>query len=148
MKHSALWHFRAGPGNQSLLMTACPSLEDTGLRAPHHSTGQTLQSLSTPVTERVWDPAARPPKASKQGRLVERKVCFILGARNWTGAGQTSIRRPTPPLHWQTVGKSFCRQKWGGGQATRRNSTVSSDGHLQLGHRWSDRRHLACFRYT
>ena len=29
-----------------------------------------------------------------------------------------------------------------------RNSTVSSDSHLEIGHRWSDQRHLGCFKYS
>ena len=31
----------------------------------------------------MWDPAACCSKASKQARLVERKVCLILDAGNW-----------------------------------------------------------------
>ena len=32
-----------------------------------------------------WDPAAHHLKASKQARLVERKVCFTLDAGKWEG---------------------------------------------------------------
>ena len=34
-----------------------------------------------------------------------------------------------------------------GGKAARRNSAVSSDCHLQIGHQWSDRQRLNCFQF-
>ena len=92
-------------------------------------------------------------KANKQARLVERKVCFISDTGNCERRGRrgqrgccrwTSVQRPTPP-HWQPVGQE--RLKTEGG-ATCRNSTVSSDSHLQVGHRCSDQSHLDCFRYS
>ena len=39
------------------------------------------------------------------------------------------------PIYWQPVGQEFYIQKEG---ATCRNSIVSSDCHLEIGHRWSD----------
>ena len=87
-------------------------------------------------------PAACHSKANKQARLVERNICFISDAGNWGVGWQTSVQRPTPPQ--QAGGESFCRQSWGEG--TCRNSTVISDNHLQIGHRWSDQHHLDCFR--
>ena len=54
------------------------------------------------------------------------------------------VQMPTLPL-LQPVGKSFYRLREG---ATRRNSTVSSDSHLEFGHQWSDERHLDCGRYS
>ena len=91
--------------------------------------------------------AACHSKALKEARLVERKVCFILDASNpRVGVGgRTPVQRPTAPPRWQPVGKSFYRQREG---ATGRNSTVSSDRHLEIGHRWSDQRHLDCFKYN
>ena len=41
----------------------------------------------------------------------------------------------------QSVGKKFYRWREG---ATCRNSTVSSDSHLEVGHPWSDQHHLGC----
>ena len=34
------------------------------------------------------------------------------------------------------------------GGVTYRDSAVSSDGHLETGHRWSDQHHLDCFKYS
>ena len=77
---------------------------------------------------------------------MERKVCFILDAGNWSGEWQSADAYPkadSPPL---TVGgKGFHRQREG---ATCRNSTVSSDGHLEIGLQWSDQQHLDCIRYS
>ena len=42
--------------------------------------------------------------------------------------------------HPQSQNESFYRQREG---ATCRNSTVSSDSHLEIGHLWSDQHHLA-----
>ena len=32
--------------------------------------------------------------------------------------------------------------------ATCRNSTDSSDSHLEIGHQWSDQHHVGCFKYS
>ena len=61
---------------------------------------------------------------------MERKVCFILDAGTW-GGGRVDLLI--------IIGQSFYRQRKG---ATCRNSTVSSDSHLEIGHRWSDQCHL------
>ena len=82
-------------------------------------------------------------------RLVERKVCFISDASDW-GWGRADVGAkadsPTPTLptglQWDM---SFYRQKE---RATCRNSTVSSDSYLQIGHWWSDQHHLGCFRHS
>ena len=77
-----------------------------------------------------WDPATATQKPHKYPRLVERKVCFISGDSNRGGEGWwTSVQRPLYP--WQARDESFYGQNWGGG-ATCRNSTVISNGHLQL----------------
>ena len=34
------------------------------------------------------------------------------------------------------------------GGPTCKNSTISSDNHLEIGHRWSDQHHLECFKYS
>ena len=91
------------------------------------------------VTE-SWGLGPRHSKASKQTRLVERKVCFISDAGNW-GLGETSVQRPLPPL--ASGGETFHRLR---PEPPCRNSVVSSDGHLQVGHVWSEQHHLHCFR--
>ena len=59
-----------------------------------------------------------------------------------TGVGSKG-RLPAPPP--QSMGKSFYRWREG---ATCRDSTVSSDSHLEIGHWWSDQRHPDCFKYS
>ena len=73
-----------------------------------------------------------------------RKGKFALFWMLATGVGgQTPVQRPSPPATPRQSGsKSFYRR--GGGGATCRNNTVSSDSHLEIGHRWSDQRHLDC----
>ena len=96
------------------------------------------------ITERVWQgPAAHHPEANKQPRLVERKVCFISNASSWgeEGGGRLSKGQLTlSPLHWQPVGIELLYTE---GEVTCRNSTVSSDSHLQI-----DQHHPDCFRYS
>ena len=92
------------------------------------------------------DLAAHRSKANKQASLVERKVCFISNAGSW-GRGRVADICPkadSPPPGNQ-LGKSSYRQSVGG-RAICRNSTVISDSHLQIGHQWSDQRHLGCSR--
>ena len=73
-----------------------------------------------------WGPTACCSKANKEARLVEGKVCFILDVE------EDSCPKDNPPLPTPTIGdKSFYRQR---GEATCRNSTVSSDHHLEIGH--------------
>ena len=88
-------------------------------------------------------PAAHLSKASRKARLVERKVCFILDANNWwgggLGVGYTPVQRPTPPPCNQGTRALKALLKTEAG-ATCRNSTVSSDRHLEIGHRWPDQR--------
>ena len=77
--------------------------------------------------------AARHLNASKPARLLERKVyfrCQQLGWRGWQTSVQGLIPAP-PPSHWQAGGESVYRQS-DGGWVTCRNSTVSSNSHLQL----------------
>ena len=62
----------------------------------------------------VWGLAAHCLKASKQVRLVEKKVCFISYAGNWQEQWQTSVQRPTFTPPWQAGGESFI-DKVGGG---------------------------------
>ena len=70
---------------------------------------------------------------------------FISAVSNWAGGGWwTSVQRPAPSPG-PALGKRFYSQMEG---ATCGNSTVSSDSHLQSGHRWCDQHHLACFTYS
>ena len=80
-----------------------------------------------------WGLSACRSEVSEEARLVERKVCFILDASTW-GGGRMDLLI--------THGQSFYRQREG---ATCRNSTVSSDSHLETGHWWSDLCHLDGF---
>ena len=70
--------------------------------------------------------------------LVTKQQMEVSGV--WEG--WTSVQRLTLP-NWQSVGKNFYRQRDG---VACRNSTVSSDSHLQIGHGWSDQSHLDCFK--
>ena len=85
-------------------------------------------------------------KASKQARLVERKVCFISDAGNWRreGGGRllSKANSPTPD---KAAGENVYKQRWGSGGTPRRNSTVISHSHLQIGHQWSDQHDLDHF---
>ena len=69
---------------------------------------------------------------------MERKVCFILDAGNQGGEGRADSCPKASSPQWQPVGKSFYGQREG---ATCRNSTGSSDGHLEISH-------LDCFKYS
>ena len=86
-------------------------------------------------------------KPIKQASLVDRKVCFISDAGNWVGRVDIcpKANSPATPLPQQAESEHFYRQREG---ATCRNSAVSSDSQPHMGHRWSDQRHLGCFRYS
>ena len=76
----------------------------------------------------VWLLATQKPK--KEARLVERKVCFISDASNKAGRADSCLKANlTQPL---TISgqELLCME----GGATCRNSTVSSDSHLESGH--------------
>ena len=74
--------------------------------------------------------------------LVERKVCFILGAGTWGREGGllSSGRLPLTDSRQELF-------RWREA-VTCRNSTVSSDSHLEVGHQQSDQCHQDCFRYS
>ena len=63
-------------------------------------------------------PVAPCSRASKQVRLVERKVCFISDAGNWGGGLWTSVQGqfPPTPTPWQAGSESIYRQSQGRGQ--------------------------------
>ena len=127
------WDFRRGVGvegrwkwfgselNLASWRTKCDYVTESWGLGPHH-----------------W-------KASKQTRLVERKVCFILDAGNGGGGGQMSVQKWTPPSTDNQGGKNIYRLREG---AICRNSTVHSDDHFQVSHWWSDQLHLDCFKYS
>ena len=54
---------------------------------------------------------------------------------------ETPVQRPIPPTDNQ--GQKLL---WADGGAARRNSTVSSESHLETGHRRSDQRHPDSFK--
>ena len=60
---------------------------------------------------------------------------------------QTSVQWLTPPTSYPRQLMSYSFYRWREG-ATCRNSTVSSDSHLQTGPQWSDQHHLDCFKYS
>ena len=62
------------------------------------------------------------------------------------GGGAEGGRLPKGRLPPPTVSGQELLQAEGG--ATCRNSTVSSDGHLEIGHWWSHQHHLDCFKYS
>ena len=86
--------------------------------------------------------AARHSKVIKEARLVKGKVYLILGASyemgddGWEGRRLSKGLLPPTDNQWA---RAFYRWRvW----ATWRNSTVSSDSHLQTGHWWSDQCHF------
>ena len=85
----------------------------------------------------VWVLAACCSKANKQARLVERKVCFISDAGNWSRGRVADVcpkvTTPQCPTHQQAQGWELLKTGVGEG-ATCRNSTVISNSHLQIGH--------------
>ena len=105
-------------------MAAAPMEKTPGARYRESSASRWRQNLLAKVGL-----AACRWKANEEVRLVERKVCFISEAGS-QGQG-AHIQRPTPPQP-QSVDKNFYRQRE---QAPCVNSTVSSDGRLETGHR-------------
>ena len=92
----------------------------------------------------MWGPAAHCSKTHKQAGWWKGKFALFHmlatgeegGAGKYLCKGQLSL--------WQPMGQElffFLRQKEG---ATCKNRTVSSDSHLQIGHRWSDQQRLGC----
>ena len=84
-----------------------------------------------------WGLAACCSKTDKEARLVERKVCFILGAGNWEEGWHLSKGWLNPPA-LRISGLEFLEAEG----ATCRNSTVSSDSYFEIGHWWSDQHQI------
>lgn len=78
--------------------------------------------------------------AIKERRSAEKALCSISEAGNGMGvrSADSCPKADSPPR--ESAGKSFSRRREG---ATCRDSAVSSDGRLEVGHRWSDQRHLS-----
>ena len=98
---------------------------------------------SNPVTE-SGVPRLAVSEASKEVGPVERK--FALLQRPASGGawkGRRLSKSQFPPL--TISGQDLLQTREG---APCRNSTVSADGRLEIGHRWSDHHHLGCFRYS
>ena len=105
------------------------------------------------VTENgVWLLAGQKPLKRPGWWKGKFTLFWILATQRGSGgwadicpkANSTHTHTHTPS-HRQSVGWSFYRPREG---ATCRKSTVNSDSHLEIGHRWSDQRHLDCFKYT
>ena len=76
---------------------------------------------------------------------MKKKVCLISDSRNWA-VGVTDINpKPEPPSTSTSGARALIDRSDRG--AMFRNSTVSFDSHLQIGHQWSDPCHLDCFLY-
>ena len=83
-------------------------------------------------------PTACCSKTNQPARLGEFALSQMPATGEWEG-WQTSVQRPTPPppplrIGNQRAGAFIARSGEG---ATCRNSTVSSDSHLQIGHQGS-----------
>ena len=85
----------------------------------------------------VGIPAELHSKASKQARLVERKVCFISDPNN-LGVGGIHLSKGQLLCPWQTEVRAFTETVGVAGGMTFRNSIVISNSHLQIGHHWAD----------
>ena len=71
---------------------------------------------------------------------MERKAFFILEAGSLGENGGKPCPKVDSPSHNQEA-RGFI----GRGGATCRNSTISSESHLEIGRPWSDQRCLGCF---
>ena len=96
--------------------------------------------------------AARPSKANKEARLVEKKVSFISEAGNLWGRAD-SVQRLTPPPptdnQWTRAFKGEfqgCTSRERGLQAETAQTALTVI--LKLVMQWSDQRHLDCFKYN
>ena len=127
----------------SLAMTP-QSLISAHPPTPAHDIHKSVFSLY--VTE-SGDLAACHSKASKEARLVERKVYF--GCQQWgsgsegEGGENSSPQANSAPPPTVSEQELFLRKG-----DTCRNSTVISDSHLEISHRWSDQCHLGCFEHS
>ena len=85
-----------------------------------------VPTTAATVTER-WDPAARHRKPTN--RLDWWKGKFVLFQMLATGGRTTDVCPKADALRWQPLGKSLYKQKE---EVPGRNSTISSDSHLQV----------------
>ena len=88
-------------------------------------------------------------KPAKRPGWWERKLAlfWIPATRAGGGYGGGDVclsRGQLPATYIKQVGKSFYRPRE---VATCKNSTVSSDSHLEIGHQWIDQHHLDRFKY-
>ena len=90
-----------------------------------------------------WGPAACYSRGIERPSWWEGK--FVLLWMLATGGGMwTPVQRLTP-LPWQSVLKSFYRQREG---ASIRNGTASSNSHIEVSHWWSDQYHVDYFHFS
>ena len=101
--------------------------------------------MSSPVTETGVRLLAAQKPVKRQGWWKGKFALFWMPATGG-GRGWTSVQRPTPsPPNDNQGARAFIDRGRG---ATCRNSTGSSDSHLEIGHWWSDQRPLDCFNYN
>ena len=102
-----------------------------------------IVKMITVTKSGVWLLTAQ--KSLKRPRLVGKKVCFILDAGNAVEVGKRWVMsvQQHAPLNDNQGARPFIDRAEG----LCRNTVVSSDSHLEIGHRWSNQRHL-CFRYS
>ena len=102
------------------------------------SSGDCLRQVET-VSQR-WGLAAH---HSRVKRPAWWKNFAILWRREAGGEGEDACPKVDSP-HALTVSEQHLLKAREG--APCRNSTSNSEGHLEIGHQWSDQHHLDCFK--
>ena len=107
--------------------------------------GKVVGAGTEPKYNRKWGPAARCSKASKETRLVKRKVCLIFYAGNWgESEGGGHLSKDLLSL----TGNQWARAFIDRGRGLHAESAQSAlTVILKLVMSWSDQHHLDCFEY-
>ena len=138
--HTIIWEgFPAGSVIKNLPAMLETPVQSLCLKDPlekEMATHSSILALEVPWTEESG--RLQSMGSQRVTHLATKQQMEVSGV--WEG--WTSVQRLTLP-NWQSVGKNFYRQRDG---VACRNSTVSSDSHLQIGHGWSDQSHLDCFK--
>ena len=102
--------------------------------------GKVVGAGTEPKYNRKWGPAAHCSKASKETRLVKRKVCLIFYASNRGGCEGGG--------HLSLTGNQWARAFIDRGRGLHSESAQSAlTVILKLVMSWSDQHHLDCFEY-
>lgn len=88
------------------------------------------------------EPSCSLLKSQQKGQVGGKFALFQCWQLRREGRHLPKGQLPYTGSQWD---KSFHGQKE---EATRRNSMVVFDSHLQFGHQWSNQCHLGCFRYS